>query len=171
MYWTVCKSLISQSPSPIRKRSKTQNKTKQNAATRRFFTNQGLMTETAAFCFVLFCWLARAPGPWVVDHRMRNGCRVLCWHPEDSKMVPHLSVPATFLSKMARNGSGIHENQHELVRIARNFGASPAVTTGGPQDPYFWSKLNVSSWIGQAGPDRPGRQRPRWLRKGPLGNA
>ena len=36
-----------------------------------------------------------------------------------------------------RNGSGIDKNQHNLVKTARNFDASPAVTTGMRQDPYF----------------------------------
>ena len=32
------------------------------------------------------------------------------------------------------------ENQHNLVKMARNFDASPAVTTGMPQDPFLVSK-------------------------------
>ena len=34
----------------------------------------------------------------------------------------------------------MHENQHNLVKdvkVPQNFDASPAVTTGMPQDPYF----------------------------------
>ena len=49
-------------------------------------------------------------------------------------MVPHLGVLWTIL---ARNGSGMHENQHNLIKMTQNFDASPAVTTGMPQDPYF----------------------------------
>ena len=57
---------------------------------------------------------------------------------------------------MARNGSGIYENQHNLVKTARNFDASPIVTTGMPQDPYFGSKREVFQ-VGSAsfGPDFP----------------
>ena len=36
--------------------------------------------------------------------------------------------------------SGIDENQHNLVKMARNFDASPAVTTGMPQDLFLVSK-------------------------------
>ena len=50
---------------------------------------------------------------------------------------------------MARNGSGIDENQHNLVKTARNFDASPAVTTGMPQDPFFFAV---------PGSKRPGRR-------------
>ena len=50
-------------------------------------------------------------------------------------MVPHLGLLVEFLSVLARNGSGMDENQHNLVKI--NFDASPAVTTGLLQDPYF----------------------------------
>ena len=52
-------------------------------------------------------------------------------------MVPHLGVPVDFRSILARNGSGMNENQHNLVKTARNFDASPAVTTGRPQDPIL----------------------------------
>ena len=48
---------------------------------------------------------------------------------------------------MARNGSGIDENQRNLVKTARNFDASPAVTMGMRQDPYFESKREVSGSV------------------------
>ena len=66
------------------------------------------------------------------------------------KVVPHLGVPVDFLifrSILARNGSGMDENQHNLVKMARNFDASPAVTTGRPQDPYVVSKREVSGSV------------------------
>jgi len=43
-----------------------------------------------------------------------------------------------------------NENQHNLVKMARSFDASPAVTTGEPQETYFGSKRKVS------GPTLPG---------------
>ena len=49
--------------------------------------------------------------------------------------VDFRSVSGQFPSKIARNGSGIYENQHNLVKMARNFDASPAVTTGMRHDP------------------------------------
>ena len=48
--------------------------------------------------------------------------------------------PGAKRQKMSRNGSGIYENQHNLVKTARNFDASPAATTGMPQDPFLVSK-------------------------------
>ena len=62
------------------------------------------------------------------------------WHPKDTKNGPPPECSGQFLPIWARNGSGMDENQHELVKTARNFNASPAVTTGMPQDPYFGSK-------------------------------
>ena len=41
------------------------------------------------------------------------------------------------------------EIQHELVKMARNFDASPAVTTGMPQDPYFGPKRADTDRNGQ----------------------
>ena len=46
-------------------------------------------------------------------------------------------------SKIARNGSGIDENQHNLVKTAQNCDASPAVTTGMRQDPQNGPKQAV----------------------------
>ena len=37
-------------------------------------------------------------------------------------------------SKMARNGSGMDGKHHNLVKTDRDVDASPAVTTGRPQD-------------------------------------
>ena len=48
--------------------------------------------------------------------------------------------PGAKRQKIARNGSGMDENQHNLAKTARNFDASPAVTTGMPQDPFLVSK-------------------------------
>ena len=56
------------------------------------------------------------------------------WHPKDTKSGPPPQGRSK-MSKSARNGSGIDENQHKPVKIARNFDASPAVTTGKRQDP------------------------------------
>ena len=36
------------------------------------------------------------------------------------------------------------ENQHNLVKTARNFDASPAVTSGNEPGPLFWSVLEGS---------------------------
>ena len=61
----------------------------------------------------------------------------------------------------ARNGSGMDENQHNLVKMLQKFDASPAVTTGMPQDPYFepfrvetarsaaWGASSYRHWPGQ----------------------
>ena len=77
------------------------------------------------------------------------------WHPKDTKsgpppgvvgspgtlwtpsVVPQLGAPSDFSSIFARNVSGMHENQHNLINMTQNFDASPAVTKGMPQDPYF----------------------------------
>ena len=39
--------------------------------------------------------------------------------------------------------SRIYENRHNLAEIARNFDASPALTTGARQNLYFGSKCEV----------------------------
>ena len=39
--------------------------------------------------------------------------------------------------------------QHELVKMARNFDASPAVTMGMPRDPYFGQKWAETGRNGQ----------------------
>ena len=51
------------------------------------------------------------------------------------KVDPNWGVPVDFRSISARNESEIDENQHNLVKMARNFNASPAVMTGMRQDP------------------------------------
>ena len=48
--------------------------------------------------------------------------------------------PGAKRQQIARNGLGIYENQHNLVETARNCDASPAVTTGMPQDRFLVSK-------------------------------
>ena len=46
---------------------------------------------------------------------------------------PHIA--SNVWGKIARTGSGMYENQDNLIKIAENFDASPAVTTGRPRDP------------------------------------
>ena len=74
------------------------------------------------------------------------------WHPKDTKNNPPPGGPVDFCSILARNGSGMDEYQHNLVKTARNFDASPAVTMGMRQDSYFVSVYTVS------GSKRPGRR-------------
>ena len=63
------------------------------------------------------------------------------WHGSKTTFLQDSSHgPGVKRQKIARNGSGIYENQHNLVKMARNFDASPAVTTGRPQDPFLVSK-------------------------------
>ena len=62
------------------------------------------------------------------------GCRFV-WHPEDTQNGPPPGGPVDFRSILARNGSGMDENQHNLVKTAQNFDASPAVTMGMRHDP------------------------------------
>ena len=46
---------------------------------------------------------------------------------------PAHCVPVDFLPILARNGSRIDKIRHRLIKTARNFDASPAVTTARPQ--------------------------------------
>ena len=60
------------------------------------------------------------------------------WHGSQTTILQDSSHdPGAKRKKKARSGSGIYENQHNLVKPGRNFDASPAVTTGMPQDPYL----------------------------------
>ena len=51
---------------------------------------------------------------------------ILWGTPRMQKAVPHLGVDENV--KLARNGLGSIEIQHDLVKIDRNFGANPAMT-------------------------------------------
>ena len=43
----------------------------------------------------------------------------------------------------------MNENRYNLIKTVRNFDASPAVTTGMPQDPYFGPKRVETGQNGQ----------------------
>ena len=86
----------------------------------------------------------------ITSHQIRSD--QITSHHITSHHITSQHGPGAKRQKMARNGSGMDENQHNLVKMARNFDASPAVTTGMPQDPYLGSKREVSGSI------RPGRR-------------
>ena len=85
--------------------------------------------------------------PW------HGSCHIRSRHVRSDHITSHHITPHHITSqhgsgaerqKIARNGSGIDENQHNLVKTAQNFDASPAVTTGMRQDPYLVSKRAFS---------------------------
>ena len=66
---------------------------------------------------------------WITSHHITSH------HIRSDHITLHPSMaPERNVNKNARKGSGIDEIQHNLVKTARNFDASPAVTTGMRQD-------------------------------------
>ena len=86
----------------------------------------------------------------ITSHHIRSD--QITSHHITSHHITSQHGPGAKRQTMARNGSGIYENQHNLVKMARNFDASPAVTTGMRQDPYVGPFYRVS------GSKRPGRR-------------
>ena len=75
------------------------------------------------------------------------------WHGSKTTILHDSSHgPKAKRQKNAQNGSGMDENQHNLITLAQNFNASPAVTTGMPQDHYLFFKTVRN------GPKRSGRR-------------
>ena len=62
--------------------------------------------------------------------------------PRTPKIVPRLVFSVGFRRVLARNVPGVDETQHHLIKLAQNFDASPAETTGMRHaGPFFWVVL------------------------------
>ena len=75
------------------------------------------------------------------------GGRVI-WHPEDTKSGPPPGCSVRFGHETGREWTKINiTSQND----SKNIDASPAVTTGMPQDPYFWSFQGRNGQVGGMG--------------------
>ena len=84
---------------------------------------------------------------WLVGHHhmmwwVNTPAHVSGWTP------PADGVPVNFLPILARNRSGMVENQHNLAQSHQNFDPSPTVTTGRPPDPTFGPFRAISRPLG-----------------------
>ena len=79
------------------------------------------------------------PLPWFLGMDHITSDHITSAHITSHHITSHRTTPqhgpGAKRQQMARNESGIDENQHNLVKTIRNCDASPAATTGMRQDP------------------------------------